>query len=631
MGIISHIINRILGNIHITKYDDSTIIDAAQNIPNIKSEICRTKITAIIDEIHQVYTAANSKEFTIGIIGDFTVGKSSFINAILGKKIVPVSANPSTAIITKIKYGRKPKAIVHYNNNEEKEMTYEEFSNFSAFNLDDFREREKTGEIQRFKNITDATIYIKSDFLKENNLCIIDTLGLSSHENDNLKTIASIKDAIALIYVCDERGLSIKDVDFISTYLNIERGDLFFCINRIDLVKKSDREKLVSLVKLKLDDILHNHDCKKEYPIARIYQVSALYQDFANGFTDHENWCEHIDYHSISGFMPLINDICKYAKENVNDARRRAINKQLETASIQITSIESYRECEIGATIKTLKSDVKIIKTKIKELEENVSYKKSLFNNLEQSIYSLLPSLYSRYFKEVNNRWDYTSTFQFMDRVSFSFTDYIKLRKDIFVLKLNVFKSMSDSRYSKLNALSDFVNLTFQYLQETSQPLLYKLRLDISKLIEEFVKRYSMKELLKNKIEPNCYIPINNSIINNNIKNPMYRAVAEAAIEKTWMKNNNRKRKMFDAAKEEALKSIEKPFKESIEIIFYKIQQALSKLCHEYIKSDMNTILKLKCDKMEKENYISRLLQEWNSESAYYKIIKNVIIEAQLK
>ena len=81
MGIISYIINRILGSVHVPQYDDSAIIDTAQNIPNIISETSRTQIKAIIDEIHQVYTAANSKEFTIGLIGDFTVGKSSFVNA----------------------------------------------------------------------------------------------------------------------------------------------------------------------------------------------------------------------------------------------------------------------------------------------------------------------------------------------------------------------------------------------------------------------------------------------------------------------------------------------------------------------------------------------------------------------
>lgn len=631
MGIISYIVNRILGSVHVPQYDDSAIADTARNTPNIISETSRTQIKAIIDEIHQVYSAANCKDFTIGLIGDFTVGKSSFVNAILGKKIVPVSANPSTAIITKIKYGRKPKVIVHYNNIDEIEMTYEEFFDFSAFNLDDFRERERTGEIQRLKNVTDATVYVKSDFLKENNLCIIDTLGLSSHESDNLKTIASLKDAIALIYVCDERGLSIKDVDFISTYLNLERGDLFFCINRIDLVKKSDREKLTNLVKLKLDDILHKTGCRDEYPIARIYQVSALYQNFANGFIDHENWREDVDYQSRSGFSPLLNDICEYVKDNVSSAKKRAINKQLETASIQIASVKSYRESEISAKIKTLESDIKRFTEDIKRLKEKVAYKKSLFDNLEQSIYSLLPDLFSKYSKEVDNHWNYACTFQLMDKVSFGFTDYMKLEKDIFALKLNVFKSMSDSRYARLDSLSPFVNLTLQYLQETLQPLLYNVSSEISRLVEDFIERYLMKELFENEVDLNsCILSNNPVVVYDNIKNPMYRAVAVTATETAWMKNSNRKRKMFDAAKDEALKSMEKPFKESVEIKFREIQQTLNILYHNYVKPDMNTIQKLEQDKKEKESYISRLQREWNDESVYYNEIKNVIVEAQL-
>ena len=96
------------------------------------------------------------------------------------------------------------------------------------------------------------------------------------------------------------------------------------------------------------------------------------------------------------------------------------------------------------------------------------------------------------------------------------------------------------------------------------------------------------------------------------------------------MKNSNRKRKMFDAAKDEALKSMEKPFKESVEIKFREIQQTLNILYHNYVKPDMNTIQKLEQDKKEKESYISRLQREWNDESVYYNEIKNVIVEAQL-
>ena len=66
MGIISYIVNRILGSVHVPQYDDSVIADTARNIPNIISETSRTQIKAIIDEIHQVYSAANCKDFTIG-------------------------------------------------------------------------------------------------------------------------------------------------------------------------------------------------------------------------------------------------------------------------------------------------------------------------------------------------------------------------------------------------------------------------------------------------------------------------------------------------------------------------------------------------------------------------------------
>ncbi|PPA71220.1 dynamin family protein [Jeotgalibacillus proteolyticus] len=44
-----------------------------------------------------------SKNFTIALFGAFSAGKSSFANALLGKKVLPVSPNPTTASINRIK------------------------------------------------------------------------------------------------------------------------------------------------------------------------------------------------------------------------------------------------------------------------------------------------------------------------------------------------------------------------------------------------------------------------------------------------------------------------------------------------------------------------------------------------
>ncbi|GLB57921.1 dynamin family protein [Cytobacillus sp. NCCP-133] len=44
-----------------------------------------------------------SKEFSVALFGAFSAGKSSFANALIGEKLLPVSPNPTTAAINKIK------------------------------------------------------------------------------------------------------------------------------------------------------------------------------------------------------------------------------------------------------------------------------------------------------------------------------------------------------------------------------------------------------------------------------------------------------------------------------------------------------------------------------------------------
>ncbi|MGG1674738.1 dynamin family protein [Neobacillus sp. NRS-1170] len=45
----------------------------------------------------------NNKGFTVALFGAFSAGKSSFANALMGEKVLPVSPNPTTAAINKIK------------------------------------------------------------------------------------------------------------------------------------------------------------------------------------------------------------------------------------------------------------------------------------------------------------------------------------------------------------------------------------------------------------------------------------------------------------------------------------------------------------------------------------------------
>ena len=43
-----------------------------------------------------------NQSFTVALFGAFSAGKSSFANALLGERLLPVSPNPTTAAINKI-------------------------------------------------------------------------------------------------------------------------------------------------------------------------------------------------------------------------------------------------------------------------------------------------------------------------------------------------------------------------------------------------------------------------------------------------------------------------------------------------------------------------------------------------
>lgn len=63
------------------------------------------------------------KKFTVAVVGEFSKGKSTFINKLLGREFLPTGNLPTTAILTKIRYNPKEMIILFdYHGNEKKVM-----------------------------------------------------------------------------------------------------------------------------------------------------------------------------------------------------------------------------------------------------------------------------------------------------------------------------------------------------------------------------------------------------------------------------------------------------------------------------------------------------------------------------
>jgi GTPase SAR1 family protein len=50
--------------------------------------------------------------FRLAVVGQFSRGKTTLMNALLGGPFLPMGALPMTSVITRVRYGSRPKAIV---------------------------------------------------------------------------------------------------------------------------------------------------------------------------------------------------------------------------------------------------------------------------------------------------------------------------------------------------------------------------------------------------------------------------------------------------------------------------------------------------------------------------------------
>ncbi len=203
----------------------------------------------------------NSKEFRIVVVGEFSAGKSTFINALLSKDILKHATKETTATITYI-HNVKPNdsrigtCIVYLSNG--KEIILE--------SLDLLQEYTTT---LTTRNVVDEVkcVRIFVDFLNvDEEVVIVDTPGLNGTADKHRElTIDEIKQAHACIYLFQRRGVSQTDIEFVRYIINYQTT-MIFVQNFIDELKVHEDETVENKLS-KMKDIVHEQvfkDLNKE-------------------------------------------------------------------------------------------------------------------------------------------------------------------------------------------------------------------------------------------------------------------------------------------------------------------------------------------------------------------------------
>ena len=84
----------------------------------------------LLNSIQDCKELIKNKRYRVAVMGEFKRGKSSLINALLGAKILPADATPTTATINRITYGPDPKAVIIFRDGQKKEIPTDQLTDY---------------------------------------------------------------------------------------------------------------------------------------------------------------------------------------------------------------------------------------------------------------------------------------------------------------------------------------------------------------------------------------------------------------------------------------------------------------------------------------------------------------------
>lgn len=180
----------------------------------------------------------NSGEFEVVVVGEFSAGKSTFLNALMGEKFLPSYTRETTATINYLRNvsESEKKGIVYYMDGHTEvleEIDGETVERYVST---------KNKEMDVSKTVKHLDLYLDSPFLK-NKVTLIDSPGLNGmKEGLGEITDAQIKRSHAVIFMFSaEQPGKRSDFEYLKKVKD-EVNTVFLVLNKIDCIKQSENQ-----------------------------------------------------------------------------------------------------------------------------------------------------------------------------------------------------------------------------------------------------------------------------------------------------------------------------------------------------------------------------------------------------
>ena len=217
--------------------------ETVQGALDAVDELCRRhRVMALEDFLESCRTFAEEKTLNIAIFGRFKAGKSSFLNHLLGRHVLPVGVIPVTTVVTEIQFGPREEAAILFLDGRTEHVPVERIGEFIS-------ESENPGNSKQVRRVRVELPAME----RYRGIRFVDTPGLESvfeHSTDaSLEWLPNV--GLALVAVGVDPPLSQHDIELIRN-LSRYTPHISLLLTKVDVLDEEERAQVQDFVQQQL-------------------------------------------------------------------------------------------------------------------------------------------------------------------------------------------------------------------------------------------------------------------------------------------------------------------------------------------------------------------------------------------
>ncbi len=230
---------------------------AVAELATLSTRLGARSLAAKVDA--ELVKKLEADRFNLVVVGEFNHGKTTFVNALLGKDLLPVGVTPTTAVIHHLEYGDEPGASVVHADGKAESIAIDDVKRFSV--TGDHGDDPEDG-------VRYLSVFIPAPILKER-IVLVDTPGVNDLSLQRADiTYSYIPKSDAVLFLLDA-GQPLKESERVflqEKLIGQSRNKIIFVVTKRDIWDEAEEREALAYIRTELDKIL---------PGAPIFAVSA--------------------------------------------------------------------------------------------------------------------------------------------------------------------------------------------------------------------------------------------------------------------------------------------------------------------------------------------------------------------